>query len=308
MWSRQRIKIFVVITFFICYSYKNSTLTKLECSSQPSCILTILRGLKMLKSKFSNTYRLPMLSTLLYVRENTPEVQALIDAAVAEQVAGLKAKNSELLGKIKGVDETTAKLTQLEASLKAFEGIDPTKARALFAGIEGDEDAKLLMEGKLDQIKEKHTGRMKQAHEQEVKTLQEQIKAAQQVGEAYRGRVLDAQILAVSTGLHKGAVEDALLVGRSIFTLDAKGNAVKLDAEGKPELGKDGKTSFGPSEWMEAQRDAKPHWFPAASSGSGGKGNDGATGNGKTMKRSSFDAMMPSAQGSYIRAGGTVYD
>lgn len=247
-------------------------------------------------------------STVLFVREGegnvTPEVQALID----KEVAGLKAKNAELLGKVKSVDELKTQLTSLQDQVKSFEGIDVSKAKALLAGLETDEDLKLFNEGKKDLVIQKHTARMTQAHQNELKAMQDQIKAAQQVGEAYRERVLDAQILAVSTGLHKGAVEDALLVGRKIFSLDAKGNAVKLDAEGKPELGKDGKTPYSPAEWMEAQREAKPHWFPAASSGSGAGGDNGAKGNGKTMKRSNFDALPVASQRDYIKSGGTLFD
>lgn len=255
----------------------------------------------------SQKYNFKSLTTAFYAREGDvipPETQALIDAAVAREVAGLKTKNSELLGSMKTKNDA---LTAAQELVKQFEGIDPVKARAVFAGMEGDEDAKLLIEGKLEQIKDKHTARMKEAHAGELKVLQDKIKAAEQVGDAYRGRVLDAHILAVSTGVHKTAVADALLAGRQTFTLDAKGNAVKLDAEGNPELGKDGKTPFGPGEWMEAQREAKPHWFPASASGSGASGNTGAQ-NGKTMKRSQFDSLAANNQRDFIKSGGTLYD
>lgn len=234
----------------------------------------------------------------------SPETQALIDAAVAKEVTGLKAKNQELLGTI---TTNKAALAAAAEHAKLYEGLDVVKARAMLANIDGDEDLKLFQEGKRDQVIAKHTERMRVAHTAEIGSLQEQIKAANLVGEAYRGRVLDAQILSVATGLHKGAVEDALLVGRQIFTLDAKGNAVKLDAEGKPELGKDGKTAFGPGEWMEAQREAKPHWFPASSSGSNAPGSN-APGSGKTMKRTQFDSLPPASQREFITKGGTLYD
>lgn len=254
-------------------------------------------------------YNFSLISTALRASEDppavTPEVQAIIDAAVAKEVGGLKAKRDELLGT---VTSQKAALAAAQEQAKLFDGLDPVKARAMLANLDGDEDLKLFQEGKRDQVIAKHTERMRTAHEAEKTTLQQQIKDAQAVGEAYRGRVLDAQILSVATGLHKGAVEDALLVGRQIFTLDAKGNAVKLDAEGKPELGKDGKTPFSPAEWMDAQRDAKPHWFPASSSGSGAGGNTGTGGNGKTMKRGQFDNLTPVAQRDYIKAGGTLYD
>jgi hypothetical protein len=98
------------------------------------------------------------------------------------------------------------------------------------------------------------------------------------------------------------------MLARNIFTLDAEGRAVKLGPNGQPELGKDGKTPFGPSEWMELQKEAKPHWFPAATSGSGSGNAREASGNGKTMKRSAFDALQPTEKATVISAGTQIVD
>ena len=59
-----------------------------------------------------------------------PEVQALIDSAVA----GLKNKNSEILGSLKATKEQLAR----------FEGIDPDAMKALLSKFSEDEDAALI--------------------------------------------------------------------------------------------------------------------------------------------------------------------
>ncbi len=229
----------------------------------------------------------------------TPEVQALIDAAVAQQVQGLKNKNSELIEAEK----------KLKERLKGFEGVDLEKWKQLQERLDADEDAKLLAEGKKELVIEKYTTRMREAHQGELAKMQGEIEAERKRTENYRGAVLDNTIRQVCSGLHKGAVEDALLHARQIFTLDDKGNAVKLGADGSPELGKDGKTPFSPAEWIEHQKELKPHWFPSATSGSGsGEAAPGKGGTGKQMSRSEFDKLPVHRQGEVVRAGTKITD
>lgn len=262
-----------------------------------------------------------LLATVLYVREGeggTPAgtqppaggtqppaggagktMEQMIQEQVDAAVAGLKAKNTELLGKQK----------EMQTKLAAFGNIDPARAQALVEQMDHDEDLKLFAEGKKNVVIEKYTDRMRTAHQAELDAEKARTTEQQTIASTYRSAVLDNQIRAVTIDLHKGAVEDALLHARQIFSLDAKGNAVKLDAEGRPELGKDGKTPFSPAEWMEMQRELKPHWFPASSSGSGASGAQGSgSGTGKTMKRGEYNALTPLQQGAVARSGVRIVD
>ena len=226
-------------------------------------------------------------------------VAELVAEGVEAAVAGLKKKNEELLGKNK----------EFQTRMAAFNGLDPEQARKLIDQMDHDEDLKLFSEGKKAVVIDKYTERMRTAHTTELEAERAQTLAEKQRADAYRGAVLDNQIRAVTTDLHKGAVEDALLQARQLFSLDAKGNAVKLDAEGRPELGKDGKTPFSPAEWMEMQRELKPHWFPASTSGSGSNGAQGSgSGTGKTMKRGDFDALNPIQKANVARSGTRIVD
>lgn len=259
----------------------------------------------------TNFYQVKPMSTFLTLRDEvviTPEIQKIIDAKIASEVEGLKNKNTELLGTVK---ESKAALQQMQTiadKYKGLDGVDLSKVQSLLKNMDTDEDLQMLANGQREAVIAKHTARMQEAHAAELKAKDEAILAEKQRAKTYEGRVLDAQILSVATGLHKGAVEDALLVGRSIFSLDAKGNAVKLDAEGKPELGKDGKSPYGPAEWMESQKELKPHWFPVSTSGAGAPGTKPGAGNGKVISRSQFDAMDPVERSTYIKGGGTLKD
>lgn len=221
------------------------------------------------------------------------DAQKRIDEAVAAATAGLKAKNEELLGKVKTTGE----------KLKLFGDLDPEKIKEQLNRMDHDEDLKLFAEGKKHEVIDKHTQRMRQAHADELKAKDEAIAAEARRADAYRGAVLDSQILSVTGSLHKGAVEDALLQARQLFSLDANGKAVQI-VDGAPVLGKDGKTPFGPAEWIEQAKELKPHWFPAGTSGGGSGPAREAGGTGKTIKRSDFDAL-PAAQKAKVASGGT---
>jgi hypothetical protein len=257
-------------------------------------------------------YSTALLSTVLGVREGDDpaalaaaqaqaalDLQKKIDEAVAAQTAGLKAKNDELLGKMKAAQDLA----------KQFEGLDPKVMKDLKDRLDQDEDAKLLAEGKKNVVIEKYTERMRAQHAAELEAERQRTLQETQRADAYRGSVLDNHIRSVTGGLHKGAVEDALLHARQIFSLDAKGNAVQLDSEGRPVLGKDGSTPFSPAEWIELQKETKPHWFPASSSGGGSSaGGTGGSGAGKTIKRADYDRLSPADQRTLAMNGSKIID
>lgn len=256
-------------------------------------------------------------STVWFVREETPEqvaaaaaakatadaTKAAFDAEVAKrveaEVLGLKNKNTELLTKNKTLSDLA----------KNFEGVNLEELKALKVSIDANEDAKLIAEGKGAQVIEKYTTRMRAQHEQEILAEREKIKAETARADQYKGAVLDNQIREVLVGLHKGAVEDAIMHARTQFVLDAKGKAVQLDASGNPVLGKDGSNPFSPAEWIEMQKELKPHWFPASSSGSGaGAGDKSGSGAGKTITRAAFDKLSSVDQGAVARSGVKISD
>lgn len=221
-----------------------------------------------------------------------------VAAAVAKQVEGLKNKNNELIASNKKLKETQDQ----------YSGLDLDRIKALQEQIDQDEDMKLLSTGKKHEFLDKHTTRMREENERKLAEERERTAAEARRADKYKDAVLDNQIRAACVGMHPAAIEDALLHGRQIFQLDAEGKAVKPDSQGIPELGKDGASPFSPKEWMDQQRELRPHWFPMANSGTGANNGRDASGNGKTLKRAEFDKLSPTQQSEKARSGIKIID
>lgn len=178
---------------------------------------------------------------------------------------------------------------------KRYEGIDPDAVRALMGQFENAEEAALLAKGKegIETIINKRTEKQRLEFEKKLKEASDKATGALEVASTYMDRVLDNHVRAAvaKAGIVPSAVDDALLRARNIFSLDDEANAVQFDKDGETVvLGKDAKTPFSVTEWIESMKESAPHWFPAGSSGGGSKGDQGKGGE-KTMKRSAFDAL-----------------
>lgn len=228
---------------------------------------------------------------------NDPKVKAAIAAAIEKEVTGLKSKNAELIGDSK----------KLKEQLARFEGIDPDVVRTIMKRFADDEEAGLIKAGKFDEVLEKRTSKMREDFQKQLDAAKGDAAKARQLAKAFQGRVLDDAVRAAATkaGLHQHAIEDALFRARSMFTLDENGQAVQLAEDGKPVLGKDGKSAFGPSEWLEGMKEKAPHWFPANASGGGASGSGKGAEGAKTMTRAAFEALSPEARATAM-AGKTV--
>lgn len=196
---------------------------------------------------------------------SAPDMAKLIQEAVAKEVIGLKAKNSELIDKVKSSTE----------ALKAYEGIDPVKTREMLARFENDAEAKLIAEGKMSEVINARTEKLRSDYEKKLTEEQGKAAAAIQMAQAFKGRVLDDEIRAAAAkaGLHAHAIDDALFRGRAMFILGDDGKAVQIGQDGNPVLGKDGKSNFTPDEWLSGVDTFAPHWKLNGSSGGGAHGN-----------------------------------
>lgn len=224
-----------------------------------------------------------------------------IREAVDKEVAGLKANNAQLLQEKK----------QFQDQLKAFDGIDPIKTKELLARIEGDAEAKMISEGKMDEVLQRRTERLRADYDKKLADAVATAEAAQKRAQAYQGRVLDDAIRAAAAkaGVHTHAVDDALFRARTLFALNDDGQAVAIGKDGQPLLGRDGKTELTPSEWLESMKESAPHWFPAGSSGGGASGDpQGQASGAKTMKRAAFERLGPQEKIEFAKGGGKLID
>ena len=92
-----------------------------------------------------------------------------IDAAVNAAVAGLKAKNTELLGTLK----------ERQEALKRFDGIDPDAVRNIISKFANDEEAALIAKGEIDKVLNNRTERMKAGFERETQAERAKREAAE---------------------------------------------------------------------------------------------------------------------------------
>lgn len=221
----------------------------------------------------------------------TPEIQALIDARVGEAVGGLKTKNNELLGKLKTSSD----------QLKSFEGIDPEAVRGILSKFANDEEAQLIAKGDIDTVLAKRADRMKSGFEKDLKTAQEVAAQASSRTEKFASRVLKGEVVSAASeaGVHKYALEDAMLAAARDFELDDDGNPVARDGK----YGKDGK-ALTLKEWFADMKDTRPHWFPATANG-GGAGHGGGSGQ-KTMTQAAFDALPAKQRAAAMESGMTI--
>jgi hypothetical protein len=223
--------------------------------------------------------------------EITPEIQKLIDERVTSEVTGLKTKNSELLGKLKDATE----------SLRSFDGIDPDAVRGILQRFSDDEEAKLIAAGKIDEVLDKRTERMRADVDKQIKSANERADKAEAFSNKFRDRVLGDAIrtAAAKTGALPEASDDLILRAKGTFQLNDEGEAVAVDANGDVLFGKDGKTPLSPLEWAESLKETAPHLFPRAE-GTGAGGHKPGNGGGN-LKRSE---MKSSDKTDYIRKYG----
>lgn len=198
-----------------------------------------------------------------------PEIKAAIQAAVVEAVKGLKDKNAEL---IKDKKELKDELGSLKSKV---DGLDLDAIKVLLDKSNQDEESKLIAEGKIEEVIQKRTEKMREEHEKLLKAEKERADKAETYANKFRQSVIQGQIVqaAVEMGALSEATADIAFLAQSQFSLDENGKAVAIDANGEVVIGKDGSNPVTPKEWVEGLRENKPYFWPKANgSGSPGSG------------------------------------
>ena len=228
---------------------------------------------------------------------NNPQVQEAIRQAVDSQIVGLKTKNGELIATQK----------ELKEKLSSFDGIDADATRELLKRFENDEDAKLIAEGKVDEVLNKRTERMRAEFENALGESRSETESAVKRSEGLLNRVRDDHLrqAAIKSGVLPEAVDDVVYLGREFFSLDE--TAEPIYSHNDMRYGKDGKTPLPPTEWVDGLRDNKPHWWPKPK-GSGAQGDGNGSGGGKTKSRADFESLGAVERSSFLNDGGTISD
>ena len=164
---------------------------------------------------------------------------------------------------------------------------------------ENDEEAKLIADGKIDEVLNKRTERLRGDFDKKLKEANSKAEKAEAFANKFRARVLGDEIRSAAgkAGALTSAQEDLILRAKGIFQINDEGQAVAVDEDGNPIMGKDGRTPLSPIEWIESLKESAPHLFPAASGTGAGKHKQG----GAHFKRSQMSA---SDKADYIRRYG----
>jgi hypothetical protein len=190
---------------------------------------------------------------------------------IEEAVAGLKAKNTEILTEKKTLQET----------LKKFEGYDPKVIKEATEFYEKNKDAEFLKDGTVEELIEKKTSQLTSDFEAQLNELNESLQKAQHHGKTYQqlfeAKVIDDGIReeALKAGMLPSAIEDAILRGRGIFSLDENKQIEARDAEGKLAITEDKKV-LTTKNWIEGLKTTSPHYWPQSTSANayGGRSGD----------------------------------
>lgn len=190
--------------------------------------------------------------------------------------------------------EAAERRMAIKALEEKFTGIDPVKVKEMLAKLDQDGEQALIAAGKIEEVIQRRSEKLRADLQRQIDEAHGKTKSAEERVSKYSQRVLDDRIRdAVMGRVHVHAIKsgDVLRAAREIFKLDENGDAVQLDADGKPVLGKDGKTPFSPAEWIESMTEVAPHWFPANASGGGAGGSGSGVGGNKVMKRAQFESL-----------------
>ena len=199
-------------------------------------------------------------------------VDAATDIAVEEAVNGLKAKNTELLGKLKKAQKDAT--------------IDPADHAALQADLDANE-TKLA---------------------QAVKDLKAVTTENEKIKKSYETESKVAHNLLVETGLSTALLESgiknpsylkaakAMLAGQVVLTTDGDERVAKVGDKPLAEFVKEWAASDEGKTFVDA---------PGNAGGGAGGGACGA-GSGKTMTRTAFEALDPTAKVTFSKEGGSL--
>ena len=210
-----------------------------------------------------------------------------------EQTAGLRGNRDQILAEKRTAEQKAADLA------KQWEGLDSTKVRAILAKFDGDEEMKLIAEGKFEDVINLRTENLRKGLESERDAARGKIDELAGVlsrkTDRIKALVIDSEVrqlaLAMDPPIDPRALGDAIRAARDIFTLNDEDAPLAKRPDGSPIIGKDGKSPLGITEWLQSTFETgKTLWWGASS---GGGSNSGAGGGGKKKTDADIEKLSP---------------
>lgn len=211
---------------------------------------------------------------------NDPEIQAELKALVEQQtataLAGIKAKNEELISEKRKLQEEWAE----------FKDLDKNMLKNYIERLKTDEEAKLIAEGKIAEVIDRRTERMREAYSNQIEEKANAAKDWQNkfsdLERKFNFTRIDSAIrdAALATNVVSSAIDDVITRGRGIFEIDENGRLISKDPNTNDvRIGADGKSPYNPNDFIMDLKKTAPHFWPQSQSGgfSGGSPADRMT-------------------------------
>lgn len=211
---------------------------------------------------------------------NNPEVQEFLKQEaekvrkqVDSEYSGLRQNRDEVLAEKKKIAE------ELNAVRSQIDGLDIAQVREMMERVSKDEHAKLVAEGKWEEVLSNRTEVMRRDYdtrlggmEQELNKYRSEVENLVTEKKRY---MVDTKIREVGTKyVYPEMMEFLQDKARNVFRLEEDGEVVARSSDGTLLLGRDGKSPMNIEEWTLMQQDKYPYIF-RTSSGAGAQPNSG---------------------------------
>ena len=191
------------------------------------------------------------------------DLRAKLIAEHEENVKGLKTNNEALLGEKKAIMDKLTLFADID---------DPKAALEALKFVKENEQARLIQEGKFDEVIEKRVSAVRQEAKQQIEELANKlgmtVKEAEEFRGKYRTKIVDDSLrqAAIEAGVRPEALEDILLQGRMEFSVAEDNETVDArDAKGNLRKTEDG-IVLTPKVWLEQLKSRKPYLWPGSES------------------------------------------
>lgn len=232
----------------------------------------------------------------------------------ADSVEHLPSVNNMRLGLNRLKTENDKLKKDLQATIDKYKDIDPEKAREAAQKLQELEDKQLLDQGKVDELIEQKTERMRADHSTQLEGFKTQIQEKDSALSAANKRLADLQIesainsvLTSQVGKELGvlttAIPDIIRRAHDVYRLDEDGKIVPYREDGQTIwYGKDPSKPIEVGEWLGTLKPNCPHYF-GESSGGGSENKGGGPKNKGFKKRSE---MSDEERAQYIHEHGNA--
>lgn len=194
------------------------------------------------------------------------EVEKLINSAVSaaadplkESISKLEGKNSELLG-------------EKQKLADRYKDIDVDRYSQLMKHFEDNEEAKLIAEGKFDELIQIRTEKFRQQNEEKFADFETKLNEAEKQRDAANSKLnsyaIEVQLRkeAEKAGVLPQAIDDLILFGSGKFKLNESMEAFYIDSDGDIVTNEKGQP-INASGFINDLKETKAHWWPSSQGG-----------------------------------------